>query len=986
MTTSLATVLGRMFHGLRTLCLADHVVVRLLGLTTLGGILAALAMLALGPPRDLSVFCLQTLSDVEQREILHQLGLLGLEPRVQAYFVVDALALAPLLLLGLLALIVRLRHLYRLDHPGEEGRLAKTAAWIAAVLVIAAFVFAEAGDFAFLWGGNTAVWLRTGHWLFTFRLSAYAVVAIAATLAFSAWYFMVGRGDAGNAARDRARLRSGVADILWRTKYAAAVVGAFGALAIGMDQTRDALVRQSEDAAELATTSTVLGYTITALSILALAYASWLWPRKIVRLKTQGRDRDPTAQELALAKWWCRVLGLLPFLVVGVVLSLTIREQSPLSPALSGLARFALANAVLALLFLTSIVYRNRDKDEPRYYLGADDSDTARIDMAIRSVIVAWGGPLVFLVARFSSLMGWAPPLALAVIASGLAAWAAVLGWVAYQSRRNGVPYLLGLLVIVALLGIFGYAEVHGIRRDLGATGAPSFLSTSHFTSTVLLAIPCLWLAWWLTSREPSSGNLLFALGVVAVPIVLVLVLHDRAPVSGPLNERPSLEDATVDWLNGLELSSRDKDTSYPVYVISAEGGGIRSAYWTATVLAHLKSLDPEFHRRTLSISAVSGGALGVAAFRACELGATQPSDLLQDCIRKFGATDFWTQLLGGALFEDALASLVPASPICKSPGCGVFGRSYWFEGTMEETLPAMASGLAASTRQGRLPHLFLTTTRVETGERWIQSDVAINFEEFPGACDVLKMLGSDIRLSTAAHNSSRFPYTNPVGALFARPCDPTQPAEVALRARLQDGGYFDDSATSTSSDVLRMLRRCLQGLCKREIKDLASLQQLRPVVVTIRNEDRFDVRKACAQRDPARPKDRPPLRLLPSILSAADTLLQTRLAHMDASEAELEADAETLRLERQRAAAAISVQGGSSAPSSLTANSSAGSTGPCVPFQKWTEGQSSHRFDLLVDANLYPSGWMLSREAMAGIDAQAERYVGKLPSSGSAR
>jgi hypothetical protein len=982
MTTSLVTAFGRMFRGLSRGCLSDLVVVRLLGFTTLAGILAALAMLALGPPGDLAPFHLQALSDPDkQAEMFGQWGQLGLEDRVQAFFLVDALALVPLLLVGLLALGIRLSHLHHLDHPGEQGRLVKTAAWLFAALAIAAFVFAEAGDVAFLWGGNRPAWLSAGHWLFTFRVAACAVIVISASLAFSGWYFMAGRNKADNAVRDRARLRAGVADIMWRSKYAAAVVAAFGALAIGMDQTRDALIRQSTDSANSTMTSTTLGYLITTLAILALAFASWLWPRKIIRLKTPGRDICPTAQELAFAKWWCRILGLLPFLIVGVVLSLTIREPPPTSAALSGLARFALANVLLALLFLTSIVYRNRDNDEPRYYLGADDSDSARIDMAIRSVIVACGGPVIFLAARFCSLMGWAPPLALAVIASGLAAWSAVLGWIAYQSRRNGVPYLLSVLVIVALLGIFGYAEVHTVRVDLGVVDVPSFLSRWQFAWTIFLAIPCLWIAWWLTSREPTLGNLAFALGIVAVTVVVVLAVHDRRPVTVALQGRPSLEDATVDWLNELQLSSQDKETPQAVYLISAEGGGIRSAYWTAMVLARLKSLDPQFDRRTLSISAVSGGALGVAAFRACELGSEAPTSL-HKCIRDFGATDFWTQLLGGALFEDALGSVVPTSLFCKSPGCGVLGRSYWFEGIMEESLPAMARGLATSARERRLPHLFLTTTRVETGERWLQSDVAVNFEAFPGACDVLAMIGFDIRLSTAAHNSSRFPYTNPVGALFAGPCDRTQPAGTVLRARLQDGGYFDDSATSTSSDVLRMLRRCLHGLCKKKVNDPESLRRLRPVVITIRNEDRFNVHLACDKRDPARPQEQPPLRLLPSILSAADTLIQTRLAHMHASEAQLEAEAELLRLERQDVAALAS----SSPASASSAPPLAGSAGPCIPFREWTEQQSSHRFDLLVDASLYPSGWVLSRAAMDGIDAQVELHVGEDPSTRSKR
>src|SRR6185312_3873182 len=101
---------------------------------------------------------------------------------------------------------------------------------------------------------------------------------------------------------------------------------------------------------------------------------------------------------------------------------------------------------------------------------------------------------------------------------------------------------------------------------------------------------------------------------------------------------------------------------------------------------------------------------------------------------------------------------------ICpRSPGCGVLGRAYWFEGAMEASVDGLGEGLARSSRAGR-PHLFLTSTRVETGERWIHSDVLVAPAGFPGACDVLAVLGDDVKLSTAAHDSARFPYTNPVG------------------------------------------------------------------------------------------------------------------------------------------------------------------------------------------------------------------------------
>ena len=53
----------------------------------------------------------------------------------------------------------------------------------------------------------------------------------------------------------------------------------------------------------------------------------------------------------------------------------------------------------------------------------------------------------------------------------------------------------------------------------------------------------------------------------------------------------------------------------YPVFVVSAQGGGLYAAYNTATFLARLIDLCPGFRRHLFAISSVSGGSVGAAVF-----------------------------------------------------------------------------------------------------------------------------------------------------------------------------------------------------------------------------------------------------------------------------------------------------------------------------------------------------------------------------------
>jgi len=109
-----------------------------------------------------------------------------------------------------------------------------------------------------------------------------------------------------------------------------------------------------------------------------------------------------------------------------------------------------------------------------------------------------------------------------------------------------------------------------------------------------------------------------------------------------------------------------------PVFIVATEGGGIRAAYWTTTVLTRLQDAIPHqqgasFADHCFGISGVSGGSLGAIVFsalRAEELdaGARGQAFRLQPAAQDMLGVknDFLSPTLAVMLQPDAVQRLLP--------------------------------------------------------------------------------------------------------------------------------------------------------------------------------------------------------------------------------------------------------------------------------------------------------------------------------------
>jgi hypothetical protein len=115
-------------------------------------------------------------------------------------------------------------------------------------------------------------------------------------------------------------------------------------------------------------------------------------------------------------------------------------------------------------------------------------------------------------------------------------------------------------------------------------------------------------------------------------------------------NERPTVADAARAWYDQAKAAyaKAHGDGPVPMLIVATAGGGIRAAYWTATILERLeKDLETEGGVRPylFAISGVSGGSVGAAAFEAAlaqrDEGNCKAGDAACPLATKFLTEDF---------------------------------------------------------------------------------------------------------------------------------------------------------------------------------------------------------------------------------------------------------------------------------------------------------------------------------------------------------
>ena len=266
-----------------------------------------------------------------------------------------------------------------------------------------------------------------------------------------------------------------------------------------------------------------------------------------------------------------------------------------------------------------------------------------------------------------------------------------------------------------------------------------------------------------------------------------VLTLSKKVP------ERTNLHQAFDKWIE-------DKKTTeeIPVFLVGAEGGGIRAAYWTASVLGYLEETQPGFSDNIFTFSSVSGGSLGVMVHNASLLHNRKR---VLSTSRSMLSHDFLAPVSSYLIYPDMLQKFIPFQ-VPKFDRAKILERSW--ELAYEKAFSPSESNLFSQPfvtiqQSGKVPHVMLNGTHVESGYRTVVSDIDMSGHDKQNLFDLVSIMGNEIPVSTAVGLSARFPFITPPALVYDK--------NNREWGNVVDGGYYENLGATTLVEIYKDLR-----------------------------------------------------------------------------------------------------------------------------------------------------------------------------------
>jgi hypothetical protein len=433
------------------------------------------------------------------------------------------------------------------------------------------------------------------------------------------------------------------------------------------------------------------------------------------------------------------------------------------------------------------------------------------------------------------------------------------VGFFTWPRLHTGVPALLlsGIALILlfwVMLAGTNHPKGRFYRIILGEfsvmVGLLFYWAVSGSDFAVLASIMVLvhslyWIgfgfAFWGDRFRIPVLTLLFSILVLGSNIVSLDHIYETLPVPRQVSSSTPYE---------IVLNYAKTHDGEPMIVVTASGGGIHSAAWTATVLNGLEGAfgSKGFHQHVVLISSVSGGSVAASNWAelyldrplSSPLRGTFPSRVrVAECSSLESAAwgvlypdlghlliwkDLLPPLLGLEVYDRGWA-LQTAFARNLGPNCEWYEGARWMNGLPTLFGRYQLTTLRDATTAGDSPAFAFNTTLVNGGRRFLLSTYHLpparkavchsGLESKDNACppdpvptlDFLSMCPDlDLSLFTVARLSATFPYVTPV-AIASPPRGAQSPRlegdTFCYQQHLADGGYYDDDGMDTAMEFL---------------------------------------------------------------------------------------------------------------------------------------------------------------------------------------
>ncbi|MEP7374999.1 MAG: hypothetical protein ABI675_16500 [Chitinophagaceae bacterium] len=298
------------------------------------------------------------------------------------------------------------------------------------------------------------------------------------------------------------------------------------------------------------------------------------------------------------------------------------------------------------------------------------------------------------------------------------------------------------------------------------------------------------------------------------------MMLHTRIGIT---------DSAYASYWMGRKLAdstfNRDKKNQ-TVFIVAAEGGGIRNCYWTYRVLDQLQKANPKFYDRTFAATGVSGGSIGLGFYYNYKyffdqlIATGKDKTRLDNSIDTVCSADYLSRVTYGFIFPDLVQRFLPW-PFDSWDRSKFLANSFddAFSGHLskkEEKLLtnnylAMWSDTATAYKH---PVVLFNTIFNEDGIKAIFSPYRLSDTYYTSVMDILYETNRSVPMKEAMVSSARFPILTAPGLLWHDTLNSkTKHLDPAKLGHISDGGGYENTAIHTAAQTALLLQSTIDSM-----------------------------------------------------------------------------------------------------------------------------------------------------------------------------